>query len=337
MDESTCYKLCDVIEITRGTTHDGPGMRTTVFFKGCPLHCAWCQNPEGIDFGQDVWWESRKCIRCLSCQEACPNAAILDSEEGLRIDRTKCDLCGGGKKNVPCVEACPSQAMTFTGTEWSLSRLVRQVLKDQDYFASFGGGVTASGGEPLGQYPFVAEFFHALKDAGIHTALDTCGHAPFSAFEAVMPFTDHLLFDLKILDPKQHKIYTGKSNQVILENLLAVADRYLRPSGGRRKLWIRTPLIPETTATETNLAAISRFIQDNLLDVLERWELCSFNNACNTKYQKLGLCWTYANTGLMTQDQIDQLRAAALSSRITQEKLVISGLVAREAPQPATA
>jgi len=332
---------CQAIEINRGTTHDGPGMRTTVFFKGCTLNCAWCQNPEGIAFGQEVWWEKRKCIHCLSCLDVCPNGAILDQNDRLSIDRERCgwdkERPVGGTKNVPCVEACPSRAMTFTSKEWTLSQLVQEVVKDREYYTAFGGGVTASGGEPLAQYPFVAEFFRTLKNEGIHTALDTCGQVPREAFEAVLPYTDHLLFDLKILDPELHRNYTGKSNQVILNNLLYVVDRYFRPADSVKKLWIRTPLIPETTATEANLAAISRFIQDNLLDVLERWELCSFNNACDTKYQKLGLCWTYANTGLMTQDQIDQLRAAALSNRITQEKLVISGLVAREAPQPVTA
>lgn len=320
-------RLCNVIEINRGTTHDGPGIRTTVFFKGCTLHCAWCQNPEGIAFDQEIWWEGRKCIHCLSCMEACPNDAILDGKEGIQIDRLKCDLCGA------CVEACPSRAMLFTGKEWKLSELIREVLKDKDYYLAFGGGVTASGGEPLGQYPFVAEFFRALKNVGIHTALDTCGHVPFEAFEAVLPYTDHLLYDLKIFNEAVHRQYTGKSNRVILENLLAIAERYLRPSEGRKKLWIRTPLIPETTATEENIAAISRFIQDNLADVIERWELCSFNSACNMKYQKLGLGWKYEDTGLMSQDQIDQLNITALSSGISQEKLVISGLVARETAQ----
>jgi pyruvate formate lyase activating enzyme len=314
---------CRVIEINRGTTHDGPGMRTTVFFKGCPLHCAWCQNPEGIDFGQDVWWEARKCIHCLSCVEACPNAAILDQPDRLIIEREKCDVCGS------CVEACPSQAMTFTGKEWTLSQLVRRVAKDKDFYAAFGGGVTASGGEPLGQYPFVAEFFRALKAEGIHTALDTCGYVPFEAYEAVLPFTDHVLFDLKILDPEQHRLYTGKSNQVILENLLAIADQSLRPSQGKMKLWIRTPLIPETTATAENLTAIGRFIQEHLADVVERWELCTFNSACVAKYHKLDLIWEYEQANLLSQNQVDTLQTAVIASEFPQEKLVVSGLIAR--------
>jgi pyruvate formate lyase activating enzyme len=341
MDDLTRQSVGNLIEINRGSTHDGPGMRTTVFFKGCTLHCAWCQNPEGIDFGQDVWWEGRKCIHCLSCVEACPNFAISAHDDRLSIDRERCGgtygVPCGGADGVPCVEACPSRAMSFTGEEWSLSRLVREVLKDREYYAAFGGGVTASGGEPLGQYPFVAEFFRILQGEGIHTALDTCGHVPFEAFEAVLPYTDHVLYDLKIADPELHRLHTGKSNRVILDNLLRLTDRYLRPSQGRMKLWIRTPLIPGASANAENITAIGRFIQEYLSDQVERWELCAFNNACNMKYQKLGLQWPFENTGLMTQDQVDQIRTAALSSRFQPDKLVISGLVAREAPLPVTA
>ncbi len=178
----------------------------------------------------------------------------------------------------------------------------------------------------LAQYPFVAEFFRLLKAEGIHTALDTCGYVPFEAYEAVLPYTDHVLFDLKILDPEQHRLHTGKSNRVILENLLALADRYLRPSQGKMKLWIRTPLIPETTATEENLAAIGRFIQENLADVVERWELCTFNSACVAKYDKMDLSWEYAQAGLLSQSLVDRLQGAALSTDFPSEKLVVSGL-----------
>ena len=132
-----------VIEISRGTTHDGPGLRTTVFLKGCPLRCLWCQNPEGMDAGQGVWWEARKCIGCLACVAACPSGALEAGEDGLHRDPATCEVCGA------CVEACPSQAMTFTGQRWSLEALMKEVLKDKDYYDAFGGGVTVSGVVPL--------------------------------------------------------------------------------------------------------------------------------------------------------------------------------------------
>ncbi len=166
---------CEVIEISRGTTHDGPGSRTTVFLKGCPLRCLWCQNPEGMPAAQGVWWEARKCIRCLACVEACPSGALSAEEDGLHRDHAKCTVCGA------CVEACPAAAMTYTGVEWSLDALLKEVLKDRDYYQAFGGGVTVSGGEPLSQYKFVTRFFQRLHAEGVHTALDSCGLAPAAA------------------------------------------------------------------------------------------------------------------------------------------------------------
>lgn len=319
---------CQVIEITRGTTHDGPGMRTTVFLKGCPLNCLWCQNPEGIKPGQDIWWEGRKCIRCLSCIAACAPGGLAEGENGIQRDRQKCTLCG------ECVEACPALAMTFTSKEWALEPLLHEVLKDREYYAAFGGGVTVSGGEPLSQARFVAAFFQRLRGSGVHTALDTCGLASRQAVEAVLPFADAVLFDIKLLDPRLHQQFTGQSNEIILGNLLYIADRARQANArqpGALRLWIRTPLIPGATATPENIAAISAFIRANLADVVERWELCAFNNACRAKYDKLGLAWTYDGVPLMDQDQVDQVRQAALAGGIAAHQLVISGLVAKPA------
>ena len=318
---------CKVIEISRGTTHDGPGMRTTVFLKGCPLRCLWCQNPEGMKAGQEIWWEARKCIHCLACIEACPSGAIQEEAGGLRVDRERCDACGA------CVEACPALAMTFTGQEWTLDGLLKEVLKDRDYYQAFGGGVTVSGGEPLSQYRFVTELFKRLHEAGVHTALDTCGLASADALASVLPYTDHVLFDIKLLDSGLHEQYTGHSNETILKNLSAVAETIRTVNAEKQremKLWIRTPLIPDTTATPENLTAISGFIRDHLLDVVERWELCAFNSACKSKYQKMGLSWAYEAYPLMGQRFLDSLKAAALSTGITGEKLVVSGLFAKE-------
>ncbi len=322
---------CKVIEINRGTTHDGPGRRTTVFMKGCPLNCLWCQNPEGIKSGQAIWWEERKCIRCLTCIEVCPNVAVFEDENGLRRDPAKCTLCG------ECVEECPARAATFTGQEWSIDALLAEVLKDKDYFTAFGGGVTVSGGEPLNQYRFVAEFFRRLQEHGVHTALDTCGLASQEAFETVLPNTDIVLFDMKLLDPLLHKKYTGQSNEIILRNLLFTADaiRDANRAGrsdrsGAIKLWIRTPLIPDTTATVENLAAIAGYINDHLRDVVERWELCAFNPACKSKYQKMGLDWEYKDIPIMGEYEVDRLKAAALSTGIAADRLVVSGLIRKE-------
>ena len=263
---------CQVFEVARGSTHDGPGMRTTIFLKGCPLRCLWCQNPEGISAEPDIVWEAEKCIRCLDCVRACPESAIAESPDGLTRDRSLCTRCGA------CVEVCASRAMDYTARRWDMDSLVAESIKDLEYYRTFGGGVTVSGGEPLRQYRFVSDFFERLHELGVHTALDTCGMAPKEAFDAVLPYTDHVLFDLKMMDADLHLKYTGQSNALILKNLQTVAES-IRTGCHETKphmmrLWIRTPLIPGATATTGNLCAIGSFILEHLADLVNRWKLC---------------------------------------------------------------
>ena len=310
------------IELIRGSSHDGPGLRTTVFLKGCSLDCQWCQNPEGIAFGQAVWWEARTCIRCGACIAACPDHVLSSRTDGIRLDRGRCTHCG------TCVEACPARAMRFTGRDWHLDALLKEVLKDRDYYRAFDGGVTASGGEPLCQYAFVAALFRRLQDESVHTALDTCGLAAPEAFAAVLPHTDLVLFDIKLLDSGRHRQLTGQGNERILANLNTVADHIRNASTGPNGLWIRTPLIPGATATTENLAAIGRFIRDRLADVIQRWELCAFNGACHEKYERLDLQWPYADQPLLDAHTVDTLKNAALHGGFPSDKLVVSGLIA---------
>ncbi len=317
---------CRTIEIIRGGSHDGPGLRTTVFLKGCSLDCRWCQNPEGIAFGQEVWWEARKCIRCLECVAACPAQALAAGADGLLLDRERCTQCGA------CVAACPARAMTFTGRDWSLDALLKEVLKDRDYYRAFGGGVTVSGGEPLGQPACVAALFRRLRDENVHTALDTCGQAAPEALAAVLPHADLVLYDIKLLDSARHREFTGRGNERILANLHIVAEHIRARAGGPTALWIRTPLIPGATATAENLAAIGRYLREQFADVVRRWELCAFNGACNRKYERLGREWPYADQPLLDSRTIAALREAALAGGFPDEKLVVSGLVAKGEP-----
>lgn len=307
------------IDVSHGTTHDGPGLRTTVFVKGCPLRCLWCQNPESICPQNEVWWSARDCIGCGSCAEACKNGAISLGPEGLRIDRVKCQRCGG------CAEACPTGAMSWQGQEYDLQTLMEEVLRDRNYYQQFGGGVTCSGGEPLLQYEFISAFFKGLHAEGITTALDTCGCAPRKNLEAVLPWTDYILYDMKLMDSVKHREFTGMPNERILENLLFAAD-YVRRADHPMKIWIRTPLIPGITAEAENIRAIGMMIREQLLDVVERWELCAFNGICVSKYEKLGTTWAFDGQGAMLDREIAPIRQLALSL-MPEEKVLISGMI----------
>lgn len=310
-----------IFDLYRGTSHDGPGLRTTIFFKGCPLRCAWCHNPEGIAPQPQIWWDARRCIGCLRCREACPSGALHAGETGIRIDAPLCRHCGA------CVRACPSKAQSYTGEEWSAERLLHEALKDEPYYKAFGGGVTASGGEPMAQHESVCTLFRQLKARSVHTALDTCGNVPWSSYETVLPWTDCVLYDLKVMDPERHRFFTGCTNERILDNLSRIAA-YIRTERPNLQLWIRTPLIPGATDSEENLLQISQFIQKHLSGIIGRWELCAFNNICKSKYDKMHKVWMFADQPLLPQSRIDSVRRLLLHDGFPEALLVISGVIA---------
>lgn len=307
------------IDISHGTTHDGPGIRTTVFTKGCPLHCIWCQNPESIERQNGVWWSAQDCIGCGCCTNACANDAITLTESGVHIERERCHGCGS------CAEACPTTSLSMQGQEYTLDDLLEEVLRDKHYYRQFGGGVTCSGGEPLLQHEVVASFFRRLQEQEITTALDTCGCVPQKHLESVLPFTNYVLFDIKLMDSEQHKRFTGAHNEIILSNLLITAD-YIRRATHPITLWIRTPLIPDITARLENIRAIGTFIREHLLDVVERWELCAFNGVCAKKYEQLGMTWAFDGHGAMRQSEIDRIRQTACEV-VPEEIVLITGMV----------
>lgn len=309
-----------IFDIYRGTTHDGPGLRTTVFFKGCTLACEWCHNPEGIDPGQRVWWDSRTCIGCLLCHKACKHGANIPTEAGIKIDVAKCVRCG------ECVKVCPSKSMTFISREWTADKLIHEVMRDKVYYDRTGGGVTASGGECMMQHRFLAEFFRELHNRGVDTAIDTCGLVSYTAFSKVLPYTNHVLYDLKLMDSALHEKYTGQGNTLVLENVKRIVKE-MTEGKINCDLWIRTPLIPGATATTENITAIGNFIAKELRGAVSRWELCAFNNSCITKYERLNLDWKYRNVALIDQKTVQTLQTAALSSGIEEDLFVVSGLI----------
>jgi len=308
-----------VFDIHRGTTHDGPGMRTSVFLKGCPLHCSWCHNPESISSLPEISWTQKKCIGCNTCLDACSQKALAFTSKSLLIDYARCNKCHD------CCTNCPAHALELTGTYWNVDDLVVEACKDDMFFEDFEGGITISGGEPLSQSSFVKNFAKKLKAAGKHVALDTCGLAPLKAFEEAFPYIDVFLYDLKLWDNDLHKHYTGADNHLILQNFLWLLKKV--EENPDKRIWVRTPLIPDITATKANIKALGSFLAENTSPAIERWELCSFNNACRDKYQKLRLDWDFQDEPLM--NEFDVNICYELAKDHLPGKVVQSGLVAK--------
>ncbi len=282
-----------ILNIQRMSTEDGPGLRTTLFAKGCPLRCAWCHNPESMAPFPEIEWLGERCIGCRTCIKVCPAGALAFGSEGLAIDRSTCDRC------LLCTGACPARALEQRGEERAVSDLFGELIKDRAYFGE-DGGITLSGGEIMALAEEAAELLRMLKEHGIGTAVDTCGYCRQEDFEHVLPWTDIVLYDLKIADSDRHRRWTGVGNSRILANFEYIADR--RKALGLT-LWIRTPVIPGATDREDNIRALARLIAGRA----DRWELLAFNNLGRDKYKRLGRTWPFAETPLMTKERMETL------------------------------
>lgn len=283
-----------VFNIQPYSIHDGPGIRTTVFLKGCPLTCLWCQNPESQKMENQLLVVRDRCTGCGRCVIACPFDAVKIVDGISKTDRTKCTVCGS------CVSQCPEGIREVCGEEYTVSQLVKKVMADKLFYDGSGGGITVSGGEALSQADFVSEFFKQCKSEGLHTTLDTSGFAPWDKLEKVALHTDLVLYDVKHMDSQAHRKLTGVSNERILENLKRLSTMPV-------EIYIRIPVIPGMNDSDENIEKTAEFVKKDLGGRYKTY-LLPYHRMGEAKLENLEETQGFLNLQPPSQEHMEHLR-----------------------------
>lgn len=266
-------KTATIFNTQRFSIHDGPGIRTVIFFKGCPLKCLWCANPESQSFVPELEVLPKNCIGCGECMKACPQDAIYFDENGIHIRREVCRKCGR------CASECYSRTLKYVGEQMTVSQVVAEIKKDEVFYRNSGGGVTFSGGEPLAQGEFCIEVLRECSASGIHSAVETSGHGDRDTFIGMAKELDLIFFDIKHSDPNIHRKLTGVTNDVILDNL-----RSIQPYAS--EIIVRTPVIPGLNDDRENIARTAAICSE--MSAVSKWELLPYHNLGEHKYDAIG-------------------------------------------------
>lgn len=294
-----------VFDIQRFSIHDGPGIRTIVFLKGCPLSCRWCSNPESQKLKPSIMYQSMNCIHCGRCISACPNGAISSNNKWF-INRDICTACG------ECTKVCPTGALTLKGKKMTVEQVIKELKKDATNYRRSNGGITLSGGEPLVQSDFTKEILKACKGQGWHTAIETTGYASSEIIEEVFPYIDLALMDIKIIDSNVHKKYTGVSNKLILDNAHKISKI--------TKVVVRVPVIPEFNSKEEDILEICKFV--NSLNKIDTIHLLPYHTYGENKYELLGRDYFMKGLKSLDKEKIDSLKCVVESQNL---KCIIGG------------
>ena len=282
-----------VVDITRMTVHNGPGIRTLVLFKGCPLRCIWCSTPESQKESAEVAFFPDKCILCGDCIPVCPQGAIIILEKTIILNREICDNCG------QCVSVCNTEALLLFGQEYTVEELVDEVKKDEIIYKHSGGGVTVSGGEPFFRPEFLLTLLKEMKRYGINCGIDTCGFADRKHIEAALPYVDFFLWDIKHMNRDKHIEYTGVSNELILDNLRFVSDNDI-------PVYLRLPVIPGYNDSEDNLLDLCHFAKT--LFSLEEIDLLPMHHLGKGRYAALGREYQIDGIPLIEEETMDEMK-----------------------------